>query len=335
MTDLLQQLIAWIGQHPNTAGVVVCLIAAAESFAIVGLFVPGALMMFAAGALIAGGALAFWPIAAWAVLGAVLGDGVSYWLGRRYGEGITGRWPLRGRAEWVERGKRFMGRHGAKSVLLGRFVGPVRPVIPLVAGIMGMRPAAFFITNVLSALAWAPAYLLPGMAFGASLALAREVALRLSVLLALLVALTWALLHLVRWGYAHLPAYGRAGLERFLAYSAAHPRLHRLVGPALERGLGTPRELLVLGVVLALALWAFFGILEDVLSGDPLVRVDSGLYHLLSGLRTPWGDSLMTAVTELGDPAVTGTVALAVLAWLAVLRRWRTALYWAGAVGLG
>jgi len=73
--------------------------------------------------------------------------------------------------------------------LFGRFVGPVRPVIPAVAGMMQMPAGRFLAVNVASALVWAPAYLLPGIAFGASLELAAEVAGRLAVLvLGILVA---------------------------------------------------------------------------------------------------------------------------------------------------
>jgi membrane protein DedA with SNARE-associated domain len=63
---------------------------------------------------------------------------------------------------------------------------------------LDMHPAAFYAVNVLSAFGWAPAYLLPGMAFGAALALADVVAARLAVLLALFGALTWLVLWFIR-----------------------------------------------------------------------------------------------------------------------------------------
>ncbi|WP_197910446.1 DedA family protein [Desulfosarcina ovata] len=69
-------------------------------------------------------------------------------------------------------GAAFFKRHGSKSVLFGRFVGPVRPVIPVVAGMLGMQPRQFFIVNVLLAVGWALAYVLPGVFFGTSPAVA-------------------------------------------------------------------------------------------------------------------------------------------------------------------
>jgi len=55
-----------------------------------------------------------------------------------------------------------------RSVVVGRFIGPVRPVIPLVAGAMGMQLPLFLAVNVSSALLWSPVYILPGYLLGAA-----------------------------------------------------------------------------------------------------------------------------------------------------------------------
>ncbi|MDE2270474.1 MAG: phosphatase PAP2 family protein, partial [Xanthomonadaceae bacterium] len=81
------------------------------------------------------------------------------------------------------------------------------------------------------------------------------------------------------------------------------------------------------------AAWLFLNVLEDVVGGDRLVRVDTAIYHALQSIRTPAGDALMVGITELGDTVVTTCVATAVFVWLVWRRAWRTALYWAAAVG--
>ncbi|PWG62506.1 phosphatase PAP2 family protein [Spiribacter halobius] len=194
--DTLAPLLAWIGAHPHWAGLIVALIACAESLALVGLFVPGAVLMFGAGAVIGSGELALAPMVAWAVAGAVVGDGVSFWLGWYYRDRLRGFWPFSRYPGALARGEQFFLRHGGKSVIIGRFVGPVRPIIPAVAGMLGMPAPRFLAANVASALVWAPAYLLPGMVFAASLSLAAEVAGRLVALLLLTGAGLWALI----WG---------------------------------------------------------------------------------------------------------------------------------------
>src|SRR3569832_3007646 len=140
-------------------------------------------MMFGIGALVAVGALELWSTLAWAAAGAIVGDGLTYCLGHHYKDRLRDKWPFRKYPALMRRGELFFERHGGKSELFGRFVGPVRPIIPVVAGKLGMPPARFLAVNVASAVTWAPAYTLPGVVFGASLSLASEVASRLAVLL--------------------------------------------------------------------------------------------------------------------------------------------------------
>ena len=60
------------------------------------------------------------------------------------------------------RGYRFFERWGILAVFIGRFFGPLRAVVPLVAGMMHMRQARFQLANVGSAIIWLPAILAPG-----------------------------------------------------------------------------------------------------------------------------------------------------------------------------
>lgn len=79
--------------------------------------------------------------------------------------------------------------------------------------------------------------------------------------------------------------------------------------------------------------WLFLGVLEDVISRDPLLQADLIVWRMLQDIRPSWSDSVMTGLSELGDAAVVVPVVLVVLAWLIWHRLWRTALYWLAAVG--
>ena len=330
MTELLAHLVSWIGAHPHLAGMAVFCVAFAESMAVIGLLVPGAAMILAAGALIAAGALSFWPTMAWAAAGAILADGFSFWLGHHYREDIRSFRLLANHPHMLARGEEFFRHHGGKSVFIGRFVGPVRPVIPLVAGMLGMEPLQFVLYNVLSGLLWAPAYLLPGMAFGASLSLAGEVAGRLAMLIGGLVLGGWLVFamarRMVRFGLRRFPAWE----ERLLRAVRSSPLLHRWLGGLLFRELSLLRPLLLFVGLFGACGWVFLRITGDVLHGEPLVLVDHYLYNLLQGLRTPWGDTLMTAVTMTGDAAVLVAVAAVACCWLL----WRRAGYSARFLGI-
>ena len=330
--------LAWLAEHPQGAGVVVFLVAMAESLVVVGLLVPGALAMFAAGALIATGVLDFWLTVSWAVAGAIVGDGLSYGLGRHYGTRLRELPLLRRYASMLDRAEVYVRQHGGKSVFLARFVGPLRPLVPAVAGVLGMSPVRFFWVNVLSALCWAPAYLLPGAAFGASLGLAEAVAARLATLLAALVLAFWGGLWVLRrsivWALPHIEQGAiRSYTWARQTHNGSIVWLRNIVVSLLDPARPEARGLAWLGVVLIVAAWIFLGVLEDIVTGDPLVRIDLWVYHALQVLRTPIGDSAMVLVTELGDAAVTLPLATGVALWLGYRRAWRALLYWFAALG--
>ena len=162
MDDLVQPLLDFIKAHQSWAAVIVFATAFGESFAFVGLIFPGTTLLVAAGTLMQTGTLSYAPVLIGAITGAVLGDSVSYWLGRRFGGGIARVWPFTRNPELLPAGIRFFRRHGGASVFIGRFLGPIRAVIPLAAGIMQMARGRFWLANVGSALVWAPMLLFVG-----------------------------------------------------------------------------------------------------------------------------------------------------------------------------
>ena len=321
-----QPFLHWITAHPTWAGVVVFLISFSESLVVVGLFVPGVAMMFGIGTLVAMGALNIWATLAWAAAGAVAGDGLSYWLGHHYQERLRDVWPIRRYPGLMARGEQFFQRHGGKSVLFGRFVGPVRPIIPTVAGMLGMPPYRFLMVNVLSALAWAPAYTLPGVVFGASLGLASEIASRLTVLSLVILVVLWFSAWLVYRIYQFLQPRGTRILDRLLNWGAAHRYAGTLVSSVLDPQQSEVRGLLILGTLLigiALSLVT----VGHALLGPTLTLGNNAVFHLLQGLRVPWADRLMVFLSEMGGGVVLLSIAVAVIAWLAWQRVWLAVIH--------
>jgi len=134
-----------------------------EALFVVGLFIPSMPVLLLAGGMIAEGRLPFWEVYFAAVLGAIIGDALSYAIGHLLKDRIKHIWPFRDHAALIERGEGFFARHGGQAVFIGRFIPGVKAVIPGVAGIMGMNYGRFTIINVSSALVWAAAHLLPGI----------------------------------------------------------------------------------------------------------------------------------------------------------------------------
>jgi undecaprenyl-diphosphatase len=314
--------------HPNWAGFIVLLVSALESLLVVGLFVPGTVVMFGIGAIIVAGGMSLYPTLAWATVGAVLGDGISYLIGRYYHQQLRVIWPFRKYPMMISRGVDFFHRHGGKSVVLARFVGPVRPLLPAVAGMLNMSPGRFFAVNILSATLWAPAYILPGMLFGASLGVAAEIAGRLALLLIILLALLWSSWWLVRRIARSFQPHAESVQRRILDWSRQHPLIEPMAAALLDPEHPEARGMSVLSGLLLIASWALFVIPRHITSGNLLSSVDLYLFNALQSLRSPLGDRLMVMITELGDNEVLYSFTLLLSLWLVWRRDWRMALHW-------
>ncbi|MBT8041316.1 MAG: DedA family protein, partial [Gammaproteobacteria bacterium] len=180
---------SWLGAHPGWGALTIFLVAFLESLVLIGILLPGMFILFGIGALVGLGALELMPLWIAATLGAFCGDSLSYYFGHRFRGALLDVWPFSRYPGLMERGTFFFRRHGAKSVLTGRFIGPLRPVIPAVAGMMGMKPPRFLVVDSVACVLWAPAFLIPGILFGASLEVASEYTGRLTVMLIILLVL--------------------------------------------------------------------------------------------------------------------------------------------------
>ena len=162
ISALYDILISFIRGHESLAAPIVFGLAFGESIAFVSLLLPATVILFGVGGLIGATGIGFWPIWLGAALGAVLGDWLSYWLGLHYKHEIAHMWPLSRRPDLLPKGEAFFRRWGVAGVFLGRFFGPLRSAVPLVAGICAMPLTPFQIANVASALVWATGILAPG-----------------------------------------------------------------------------------------------------------------------------------------------------------------------------
>lgn len=333
MHVLVESVIHFLTAHPHIASVSAFFLALSESLPVVGLLIPGTTLIIMLAALVPSGILKLWPLLISAILGAIAGDSIAFWLGHRYHREILGHWPLNRYPEIIRSSEEFFARHGGKSIFLARFTPAVRAFIPLLAGMLGMSPGRFALSNVVSAFCWAPIHILPGVFAGAALSRFGTLAKPLAVLLVLVVATAWVALLVVRCVLRYGAPLLATGAERLRILRTGDTRLGRLLARLPDPERRETWTLLILGAVLVGAAWLFFSVLEDVVTGDTLVLADQSIRQILQGLRTRPGDAIMITITELGDPfvviALTGVIAL----WLAWKRAWRPLRYWILAVG--
>ena len=149
-------------RHQAWAAPIVFALAFAESLAFISLLVPawGALVLI--GTIVQAGGLNFWPIWIAASLGAALGDWLSYWIGQKLEHTVQNIWPLSRHPELIPKGEAFIQKWGALGIFIGRFSGPLRASVPLVAGIFEMPFWRFQIANFTSAFVWAATLILLG-----------------------------------------------------------------------------------------------------------------------------------------------------------------------------
>ena len=331
MNDLLQTLLDWIALHPYAFNTAVFCIALMESLVILGLLIPGAALLFGAGALIATGALPIYPILFWTIAGAICGDFLSYFLGHHYHQRLRVMWPFKRYPDLVNNGMDYFFRHGGKSVFMARFIGPLRPIVPAIAGMMNMTTARFIVIDVIACILWAPVYILPGIVFGASLGLAAEVAGRLVVLVVALTAFTWLGLWLIGSLIRLLRPHAASAVDRILDWSRNHPHIQPLAGSLLDPTHPEARGLATLSALLFFTLWALPVIATLAIQDQLLGGIDAYLFQTLQQLRTPWGDSAMVFISGLGSQYVLLPLLAGTIAWLLWQRRTKAAIHWLAA----
>ncbi len=139
-----------------------------ESGVPIGFFLPGASMLFTAGLLSSQGFFNPWLLIPLVTIAAILGDNAGYWFGKKVGVRLflrpDSRWL---KHEHLERAKDFYDKHGARTIIMARFVPIVRTFVPIVAGVVQMRYRTFVVNNIIGAFLFAAGTTFLGYYLGA------------------------------------------------------------------------------------------------------------------------------------------------------------------------
>lgn len=299
------ELRSWLIHHPEAILFGVFLVSLIEAVAVVGVIIPAVPLLFVLCVLAAHADASLTALFVAGIAGAMLGDGVSYALGKEFKYRIHTLWPFSRYPDWLQRSEDFVEKHGGKGIIFGRFVGPLRAFVPLAAGIFRMKPLYFLWMNFLSALVWAPFHLLPGYSLGAAAAHdwlpGRPQLLFVAALLIAVAVLTWLL-------------------------PLLEGRRHRLaaLAPRPNTGLfwsqdGRPEDQRAALQLLGLAL-AGFALLALLLPW--LKPLDLQLSRAIHDLRQASLDPVFTAFTLLGGRLGLELFGLVFGGWLLLRREW-------------
>jgi len=159
---IVQQTVDFVRNNQVWAAPIVFALAFGESLAFISLLIPAWGALVAIGALISSSDISFWPIWIAASLGAAAGDWLSYWVGLKLEYTVAHVWPLSRHPDFIPRGEAFIKKWGVPGIFIGRFFGPLRASVPLIAGIFEMPFWRFQVANFSSAFVWAAVLLTIG-----------------------------------------------------------------------------------------------------------------------------------------------------------------------------
>lgn len=328
--DLVNFLIPKIEHFRMLGYWLLFLVALLESLAFVGIVIPGSTIVVFMGALAARGYLDLADLIWFAAVGAILGDGISYLLGKR-GKVLFAENNRLFKRSYLERGEEFFSRHGGKSIFLGRFFGPLRAVIPFVAGISRMNPRQFYIWNILSAITWAFLHLTAGYLLGNAWNMIEVWSGRVGLFLAsvfVFLVCTYLLerfiltkgKQILGWCLDSMKSLAQkiAAMPPVRSFMLRHPVFVEKLFIRLDARQFTGLPLTLMGIAFLYILLMFFGVVEDIVNHESIVSFDTHLANLLYAYRSESLVKVFLWITLLGKSQVVLIVALAVtvLFWI-------------------
>lgn len=161
---IVEAIVSFVREHESWAMPIAFLVAFGESFCFLSLIWPGTAILAGIAILLAASGVdmaVMWPAIGAAAAGGALGYTISFWIGHTFKESVPRIWPFSTHPKLIPTGERFFEKYGLWGVFLGHFFGPVRAVIPVVAGMFAMRQLPFQVANIASAFIWAAGIIAP------------------------------------------------------------------------------------------------------------------------------------------------------------------------------
>ncbi|HHL31162.1 MAG TPA: hypothetical protein ENJ41_01165, partial [Oceanospirillales bacterium] len=267
-----------------------------------------------------------------ASLGAIAGDGISFWIGYHYKKRLLKMWPIYKFPKLIDQGQTFFSKWGILSVFIGRFVGLVRPIIPAIAGMMEMPIKRYIAISTVAAILWSPFYLLPGMLFGNAMGSMTKVAGKLTILLLILIlaiAFFYWVIHLL---YGFLLPRAHRILSRALVWSQEHKTLGKITSGLIDPRKPEKGSLAFMATfIIALTIASLFVIINSQMINDWSLQVN----QFMQAFHTDWTEPVMLFILAAGHDLSILIPAVLVLLWLIRRRRRVAAWHWVFIVVVG
>lgn len=329
----LKPFFDWLQIHPHLAGLITYFVSFLECLVMIGFLVPGTVFMTAIGTLIGIGVLPFTPIVLWAIAGAITGDVLSFWIGKHYHDHTKDFWLFRRYPQLLRKGEAFFDKHGGKSIFFGRFIGPIRAILPFIAGVVRMPWRQFLIADIISAIAWAPIYMLPGILLGqASQQLPPEVATKLIIFVVLLLLFIWLIYAFIKACYAWFSRLLDKQVAYLWRFTRNHPKLKTITSLLTDYRHPQSHAQLTLALICIFCALGFLAVALSVKHHGIGTYLNEPIYHLMRSLRQQNLDKFLVVMTEL-SPRILAVFWMLMLGFFLIKRNFWLSLHW-GLAGL-
>lgn len=273
--------------------VIISFFSVIEAVPLIGLAIPGGVMVMAAGFFVKIGILQLWPVIIFVSISAFIGDSLAYFLGRRFGYGFLARLEkyIFFKPIHFEKAKEVLRAHPRKSIIGGRFHSLTRCIMPFAAGSVDVKPSLFLPSAALGAVIWTTSSVFLGFIFGQGFQIASKY---LGVIF--FAALTVSVLVVYSYQFIGRFTYrNRNVIQRFQVYP------------------------LLLNII---SIYVMAKIMESVLKGGRVHGLDIAVGYFFEKFQSPFLTDVFVAITSLATPTSLTIVGCALAAYFVYRRRW-------------
>ncbi len=320
----LNQIEHYLQLYPYMGGLFALIVSFAESLPLIGTIVPGSITMSVIGILIGRGMIDFEATLFWATIGALAGDTIGFWIGKVYKERLHHMWPFKKHPKWLTLSEDFFQKHGGKSILIGRFVGPARSSVPLIAGLLKMTWSRFFIAAIPSAILWAIAYMLPGVLIGAiSLEIPHGMATKFMLIGLLVIILLWLVFWAIQRFFVFIVSFINRLIDKLWNWLNRHHSSKFFIRAITNKINPKDHHQLMLVMLAFVCLVLFLVTLINVAVFGPITSFNEPLFHFLQSIRTHHANEFFVGMTMLGEVSVIYPIGALIFLGLVFKKQWR------------
>ncbi len=284
--------------------------------------------MTAVGAMIGTGSLPGFLTLLLASLGALTGDTIGYWCGRLFKDSIDNIWPFRKYPKLLNYSQAFFQKHGGKSIIIGRFFGPARSTVPLVAGMLKMGWWRFFIAAIPSAILWAIIYTIPGILIGAiSVELPPKKMTQVLIAGITIIILLWFAFWLIQLSFRWLVSYFDKKIDALWRWMGAHHGSRTIIRGITNQQQPNNHHQLTRFILCFISIVLFAVSYLCAVLHTSYTHINMPLFHLFQSIRGKHLDTFFILTTFLGKPIVVSIAALLVSACLFLKKQRRAAMH--------